>query len=287
MKEIVIISGKGGTGKTSLTASFAALAKKVVIADCDVDAADLHLILQPEILKKEQFKGGYKAVIDKKKCIECGKCIELCRFDAISEDYVVDEISCEGCNVCAYFCPVKAIEMNQSLSGEFFISDTRFGPFVHAKLGIAEENSGKLVSLVRNNAKNIARKDGYDIMLVDGSPGVGCPVISSITGADYVIVVAEPTLSGIHDLKRILELTAHFRVKTAVCINKFDINLGISNEIENYCKNRNLKFLGKIPYDEIFIMAMIEKKCVVEYSNGKVANKIRDIWREILTEILN
>ena len=285
MKELVILSGKGGTGKTSLAASFSALAENRVIADCDVDAADLHLILSPKIKHKDNFTGGFLAEIDKDKCTACGKCIELCRFDSINSDYVVDKIICEGCGVCAYFCPEKAIEMKQTISGKWFVSDTRFGRFIHAELGIAEENSGKLVALVKRIANINAKKNNDNLIIVDGSPGIGCPVISSTTGADYILIVTEPTLSGMHDLDRIARLTKHFKIKSGVCINKYDLNLSVSEKIEAYCKDNNLDFLGKIHYDDIFIKAMIDGKSVVEYSNGSVVVLIKQIWQKILKKL--
>jgi len=281
MKELVIISGKGGTGKTSLVACFAALASKSVIADCDVDAADLHLILHPVIKHKDIFKGGFKAIINSEKCTECGECIDLCRYDAIRQDYTIDKISCEGCGVCEYFCPENAIDMVENISGEWYVSDTRFGRFVHSRLGIAEENSGKLVALIRRIAKIIAEEDKCELVIVDGSPGIGCPVISSITGADYTIIVTEPTLSGKHDLERVVELTKHFNVDAGICVNKYDLNLNITDEIERYCKEKGLQFLNKIPYNDVFIEAMIEGKSVIEYSNGEVSEVIRNMWKKI------
>ena len=286
-KELVIISGKGGTGKTSLTAAFAALAENQVMSDCDVDAADLHLILEPEVKYREDFHGGKTASIDRNLCTQCGKCIEVCRFDAISEDFVVDDISCEGCGVCVYFCPVEAIDFPESLSGEWFISETRFGPMVHAKLGIAQENSGKLVTTVRRNAGLIAEKEGRDLIIVDGAPGIGCPVIASIGGADCVLVVTEPTLSGIHDMERVIKLTTHFNLKTLVCVNKFDLNPQMTEQIETYCTSSGVNFVGKIHFDQVITEAMVQRKSVIEYSDGVVAKEIREIWqnvREILAK---
>ena len=281
VKELVIISGKGGTGKTSITAAFAALAENQVIADCDVDAADLHLILEPEVKYREDFRGGRTASIDKNLCTQCGKCIEVCRFDAISKDFVVDNISCEGCGVCVYFCPVKAIDFPERIVGEWFISETRFGPMVHAKLGIAQENSGKLVTTVRRNAGLIAEKENKDLIIIDGAPGVGCPVIASIGGADCVLIVTEPTLSGVHDMKRVVELANHFNIKTAACVNKFDLNPQIAEQIETYCVANGVDFVGKIHFDHVVTKAMVQKKSVVEYSDGVVAREIKDVWENV------
>jgi MinD superfamily P-loop ATPase len=281
MKELTVISGKGGTGKTSIVASLAALAENKVMADCDVDAADLHLLLEPTLKYREEFRSGKLASINRDICTECGKCIELCRFNAISDDFVIDPISCEGCGVCAYFCPEEAIELSESLSGEWFISDTRFGPLVHAKLGIAEENSGKLVTLVRKNARAIAEKEDRKFIIVDGPPGIGCPVIASITGVDSVLVVTEPTLSGIHDLERTVALAEHFKIPTMVCINKYDLNPEMSTRIERFCENKGLRLLGKIAFDLIVTKALVQRKSVVDYSLGAVTQEIKKIWRNI------
>lgn len=282
MQEIVIISGKGGTGKTTVTAAFASLAQNKVMADCDVDAADLHLILNPKIKHQEDFRSGKTAYIRQDDCIDCGKCLEVCQFEAISSDYVVDPISCEGCGVCVWFCPVNTIDFKDNVSGQWFISDTRFGPMIHAKLGIAEENSGKLVTLVRRQAKLLAEKENLDYIIIDGAPGVGCPVISSITGANTVLIVTEPTLSGVHDLKRVVELSSkHFNIKTFVCVNKFDLNLDITENIKNFCKENNIHFAGQIPYDNDVTKAMINGKNIIEYSDGKTAEVIKNIWKNL------
>jgi len=289
MKELVVISGKGGTGKTSIVASFAALAEKKVIADCDVDAADLHLILRPKNLKSEKFTGGKQAIVDLEKCQGCGECIDLCRFEAITlndgrgdtSKASIDHLSCEGCGVCVKFCPENAIELKEKISGEWYISRTRYGPMVHARLGIAEENSGKLVSLVRSHAKNIADEWGYRLIIIDGSPGIGCPVIASITGSSLVLAVTEPTLSGLHDLKRVIDLTKHFNIQMVVCINKYDINPEMSQQIEDYCLTQKLKVVGKLPYDTIVTKAQIAGASVVEYSGKLISFTIREMWREI------
>ena len=291
MKEMVVISGKGGTGKTSIVAAFAALAKDAVLADCDVDAADLHLVLEPKIKQQSDFSGGKQAFIVAEKCVGCGKCEEVCRFDAItfngpandtvSRTFTVDPISCEGCKVCVEFCPEDAIEFNDSINGQWFISDTRFGTMVHAKLGIAEENSGKLVSLIRKEAKRIAEEEKKDLIIIDGSPGIGCPVIASIAGADLVLIITEPTLSGKHDLKRVAELAAGFNIPTLVAINKFDLNPDMAVQIEEDTRKCNIKVIGKIRYDKAFTKAQIMKCSVVEYTGGAVTEDIKALWKNV------
>jgi MinD superfamily P-loop ATPase len=294
VKELVVISGKGGTGKTSIAAAFASLAQKTVIADCDVDAADLHLVMSPAIRQQFDFSGGRQARILPEKCIGCGKCMKMCRFDAVHLDgpgngliaktYQVDPISCEGCKVCVEFCPQDAIAFEPAVNGKWFVSDTRFGPMVHAKLGIAEENSGKLVTLIRKEAKAIAEKQNKDWLIIDGSPGIGCPVIASITGADLVLVVTEPTLSGKHDMERVARLTAGFGIKTLVCINKADINAEMTEQITTEAAANGLKVIGKIPYDESFTRAQILKATLIEYTGGEIAEKVKAMWREITYE---
>ncbi|MDY7010126.1 MAG: ATP-binding protein [Planctomycetota bacterium] len=294
-KELVVISGKGGTGKTSIVASFAALADKAVLADCDVDAADLHLVLEPTIVKRENFSGGSRARIKPGHCTACGKCEEICRFDAIYFDgpgngkvdktYRIDPIACEGCGVCAWFCAENAIEFGPVVNGEWFISDTRCGPMVHAALGVAEENSGKLVSLVRTQAKRIAEERKLDMVLIDGAPGIGCPVIASITGADLVLVVTEPTLSGLHDLQRVADLTKHFGVETLVCVNKWDLNEDIASQIETQARRRSLMLAGRVRYDRAVTEAQIKSKSVVEYQNNGAATEIRKVWAEVIKAV--
>lgn len=279
MKQIVVISGKGGTGKTTITASFAVLAKNKVMVDCDVDAADLYILLTPKILERHKFVGGKTAVINNEKCTQCGRCIEICRFDAISKDFIVDSISCEGCELCFHICPEKAIKMEDKISGEWFISETLYGPFVHAKLGIAEENSGKLVTILRQNAMSIAKREGLDLIIIDGPPGIGCPVIASITGTNLALIVTEPTLSGIHDMIRVIELVKHFKVKAYVVINKFDLNTEMTRIIEEYCEANEIELAGRIAYDPVVTEALINRKIIVEYSKGKVTQQIKDIWR--------
>jgi MinD superfamily P-loop ATPase len=295
MKQLTVISGKGGTGKTVITASFAFLAKKKVMADCDVDAADLHLLLHPEIRETHEFAGGNKAVLNQELCTDCGKCTEVCRFDAIRENRgpdpekgiqtTIDAVSCEGCGVCALICPVQAIQMQESLSGEWYISETEYGPMVHARLGIAEENSGKLVTMVRNNARRIAEEKDLDLVIVDGPPGIGCPVIASITGVDLVMAVTEPTISAISDLERVLSLARHFRIEPVVLINKYDINLENTERIRKFCEKEGIQIVGQLPFDNTFTQAMIEGKTIVEFADSDLGEEIRTIWERISTRI--
>jgi len=286
VKQIVVISGKGGTGKTVVTASLAALAGKKVMADCDVDAADLHILLSPEIKERHTFKSGKTAVIDMSKCARCGLCLSSCRFEAIKPGPSVDAVSCEGCAFCSFICPAEAITMEENDTGEWYISETRFGPMVHAKLGIAEENSGKLVSLVRNKAKELAEEMGLDWVIIDGSPGIGCPVIASISGVDTALVVTEPTMSGLHDADRVIKVTRYFNVPVKLVINKFDLNENFSGKIELYCKENNVPILGKIPFDKDVVKAMVDKRSVVEFSDGPASLEIRRIWRSLEDENL-
>lgn len=293
MKQIVVISGKGGTGKTVITGAFAALAKNKVMADCDVDAADLHLLLQPKVQERHDFMGGLKAEIDKKACIGCGRCVEICRFSAVSnggsdsggntgeDGFAVDHVSCEGCGFCSHICPVKAIKMHESRSGEWHISETRFGPMVHAKLGIAEENSGKLVSLVRKQAKTLAEQKGCDWVITDGAPGIGCPVIASLSGIDLAVVVTEPTLSGLHDASRVIDVAKHFGVSARVIINKYDLNIEMSEQIEKYCAKNGVPLLGRIKFDGIVVQAVIEGKTIIEHQDSPVKDEIIKIWKRL------
>jgi len=280
MKEVVILSGKGGTGKTSIVGSFAVLAKSKVLADCDVDAADLHLLLEPVIQQNHEFWSGQVAIIDEEKCTECGLCQDVCRFGAIN-DFKVDRVSCEGCGFCFHICPAEAITMKDNLSGHWFISDTKYGPLVHARLGIAQENSGKLVALVRQEAKKIAEKQGFDYIISDGPPGIGCPVISSLSGANLALLVTEPTLSGIHDLERVLGVCHHFGVPALVCINKYDLNEDNTCQIESYCLGQGVELAAKIPFDNIVTEALVQGLPVVEYSRGKVAQEIERLWHTV------
>ncbi len=278
MKELVVISGKGGTGKTCLTACFGFLAKENVLADCDVDAADLHILAHPRILQEEDFFGGVKARIDREKCVTCGACRDTCRFGAISENWAVNPIACEGCGVCSYVCPEDAVVLQQGLNGRWFISESRFGPMVHATLFPGEENSGKLVALVRNQAKVLARAKDKPLILVDGAPGVGCPVISSITGADHVLMVTEPSLSGLHDMERAMTLVKGFGIPVSVVINRWDIHPEMADRIEDFTTKAQAQVLGRIPYDDHVIRAMVDRRCVVENGDSPANRAVREIW---------
>jgi MinD superfamily P-loop ATPase len=325
MKELVVISGKGGTGKTSLVASFAALARPAVLADCDVDAADLHLVLAPTVRQREDFRCGHEAVVRQEDCIGCGACLARCRFGAVlradgadavyagartvceqcadgcvrscpvkladmiqaareacgQEDrhaFVVDPSACEGCGVCVWTCPAKAIDFPERLAGEWYVSDTRHGPMVHARLVPGGENSGKLVSKVRETARALAEERKSDWILVDGPPGVGCAVIASISGASRVLVVTEPTLSGAHDMARVLELTRHFAIPTAVCVNKWDLNPGVTERIESEARRFGATIAGRVRYDRAVTAAQLQGRAVVEVHAGGLADDIRGVW---------
>lgn len=283
MKEIVILSGKGGTGKTSLTASLALLAKNPVIADGDVDAADLHLILSPTIKEQHDFISGHEAIIRTADCDNCGACLNLCRFDAIKEikgSHIIDPLSCEGCGVCAHFCPYDAIDFLPRLCGQWMISETRAGTMVHARLGIAAENSGRLVSLVRQEAKKIAQKNKNELLLVDGPPGIGCPVIASLSGVSLAVIITEPTLSGQHDLERLLKLTKHFDIPTALCINKWDICPEIADGIEGKAIDQGSTLLGRIRYDSSVTTAQNQAKAVIE-TDSPCNEDIHNIWNNL------
>jgi len=282
LKQITVISGKGGTGKTTLTASFAVLADNPVIADCDVDASDLHLLLNPQIIHTYEFKGPKLAVIDEAKCIKCGRCEEACKFDAI-DNFVVDPVLCEGCGVCVFICPSDAIVFNDRISGYAFISETKYGPMSHARLDPGEENSGKLVTMVRENARQVAEEQDCNLILNDGSPGIGCPVIASIANVDVGLIVVEPTLSGIHDLERALELLNHFKTPSLVCINKYDINTENTERIVEFCERSGVEVAGKISFDETVTKAMVAGKPIVEHRPEHIVSKeIAKIWEEML-----
>jgi len=285
MTEIAVVSGKGGTGKTSLSAAFATINNNMIVADCDVDAANLHLILQPENYIEEKFITGYKAVIDYNTCNNCGLCIKYCRFDAIAchkGKVAMIETSCDGCKLCSRICTSQSINMVASDKSRWYLGNYRNGKMIHARLAPGEENSGKLVNIVRDKARKTAKEMGWETIVIDGPPGTGCPVISSITGTNKVIIVTEPSNSGFHDMKRLLELVANFKVKPFVIINKFTLNLDITGFIEKWCIDKNIPVVGKIIFDEEIVHAMLDCKSIVEWlPNSVVSKKIKEIWYKI------
>ncbi len=288
MKEIVVISGKGGTGKTSITAAFGVLgAKDTVIADCDVDASDMHMLMNPVNTRDEDFTSGAVAMIDQDACINCGRCSRVCRFDAIpyiEDRYEVVPLDCEGCGYCAKICPAMAIKMVDQVVGKVFYSDAKTGsPMVHARLHIGAENSGKLVAKVKREAKAIAVEKGYECVLVDGSPGIGCPVVSSLTGADVVVLVTEPTVSGIHDVKRVHQLVKRFQIPAACIINKADLNEEMTKEIHTYLQEEGILHLADIPYDEEFTRCMVEGKTILEAPDNSIKEALEASWKELRT----
>ncbi|MBN1869789.1 MAG: ATP-binding protein [Candidatus Omnitrophica bacterium] len=281
MKTLLVISGKGGTGKTVLTGSLAVLVKNKVMVDCDVDAADLHLLLHPDIKERHEFKGGQTAVIDKSLCKQCGRCMSVCRFGAIKPDFVVEPFSCEGCGLCHELCPRGAIRMKENIAGEWFVSQTRYGPFVHAKLGVAEENSGKLVAKIRQVAKELAERNGCDYVIIDGPPGIGCPVIASLSGVDLAIIVTEPTVSGLHDLKRVWETAHQFKVRTQVVINKYDLNLEYTSKVRNFCAQNSVDAVGEIPFSHDITKAVVQGVPPVAFCSNGTTDAIKAIWSRI------
>ncbi|MFA5117407.1 MAG: P-loop NTPase [Candidatus Omnitrophota bacterium] len=278
MKQIVVISGKGGTGKTVVAGALAALAKNKVMVDCDVDAADLHLLLHPTVKERHEFRSGQAAVIDKELCKKCGKCIFVCRFGAIRDDFAVERFSCEGCALCSHVCPYGAIRMEENVAGEWFISDTRYGPFVHAKLGIAEENSGKLVAKIRQIAKELSEKKCFEYVIIDGPPGIGCPVIASLSGVDCALIVTEPTLSGLHDAGRVMDVARHFNIPVKLVVNKYDLNTAVTEKIEAFCREIGIPVIGRIPFDKTVVEALVEGKTIVEYAACAAADEVKNIW---------
>lgn len=285
MREILIISGKGGTGKTSITAAFAHLSTQAVLCDLDVDAPDLHLVLRPTPSDATPFISGFEAHIDTDKCTQCGTCLEMCRFGAVrngASSHSIDPIRCEGCGVCVRFCPEQAVTFVPRECGEWRISDTRFGPLVHAQLYPGEENSGKLVALLRQQAKELAKARGADVVISDGPPGIGCPVISAISGQDMAVLVTEPTPSGLHDLKRVEALCTHFQLPAAVIINKSDLNKTVADEIRAFCRERHRPVISELPYDTEFIQAVVQGLTITEYSQSKTTLALRTAWEEII-----
>ncbi|MCR4403641.1 MAG: ATP-binding protein [Firmicutes bacterium] len=302
MKELLVVSGKGGTGKTSLVGAFAVLAENKVLADCDVDASDLHLLLKPQVRETKEFYGSKKAVLHSERCNGCLVCVDVCRFGAISVgrsgrrsvlqgEIRIDPVSCEGCAVCSHACPQGAITMAENLSGHWFISDTPYGPLVHARLGVAEENSGKLVTQVRRQARSIAEERGSGYIITDGPPGIGCPVISSISGVDLALIVTEPTVAGSHDMARILELARHFGVNAMVCINKYDLDEGRTEDIERYCRREGIRLAGRIPFDEEVVNALARGAPAVMSpagagrTEGRASRAMREVWTEVSSRL--
>jgi len=288
VKQLVVISGKGGTGKTTVVGSLAALAERPVLADCDVDAADLHLLLAPEVQEQGEFTGPKEPVIDAARCTGCGACVEHCVFDALAlddETAVLDGVACEGCGLCARVCPTEAIEMQLVVAGRWFVSRTRFGPLSHAKLGVAQENSGKLVTLVRNKAAELAEQRDAPWLLVDGSPGIGCPVIASLAGADAVLIVTEPTLSGKSDLLRVARLADHFGIPALVCVNKWDINEAVAAEIEAECEAGGYRLVGRIPHDAAVPRSIVAGVPLTEYDDGPAAQAVRQVWERVASAL--
>ena len=289
MPEIIIISGKGGTGKTSLTAAFAHMAAGAVICDLDVDAPDLHLILRPEIKVREDFHSGHEAVIDPAACTACGLCAEMCRFGAVSNPptgYRIDPLKCEGCKVCVQFCPAAAIRFPDRHCGEWYISSTRFGPMVHAQLFPGAENSGRLVALLRQKARELARESGRSLILSDGAPGIGCPVISSLSGTDFAVLVTEPTPSGRHDLERVADLCRHFKIPAGVIVNKADLNPANTSGIRRWCGEAQVEFLATLPYDPAVTEAMVQGKTILEWSRNGLGEGIRSLWDRLNQRLL-
>ncbi len=291
MKEIAVVSGKGGTGKTSITASFAALSESSVIADCDVDASDMHLVTSPQVVEKTTFRSGFEAVIDAEKCVDCGRCAEACRFDSVfkssdAETFYVNHTFCEGCGVCSLVCPAEAVKLVDRICGEWYVSDTRFGQMVHAELGAAGENSGRLVGTVRNKAREIADMSDKDLVIIDGPPGIGCPVIATVTGTDALICVTEPTISGLEDLKRLIQLGKHFDTRIYIVVNKWDINPEITRLIEAYGDSVGAEVLGRVPWDGAVTDAQENKQAVVEFRTSGAAKEIKSIWEKLCQKIL-
>ncbi|MBE0466046.1 MAG: ATP-binding protein [Candidatus Desulforudis sp.] len=286
MREIVVLSGKGGTGKTTLAGVFATLGQEAVMADADVDAANLHLILRPRVLDEEPFSGSRQPVVDQEVCIQCGLCTELCRFDAI-EDGLVDEIACEGCEVCFHACPVEAVRLEDTRSGNIYTCSTDYGPFVYAKLGVAQENSGKLVVRVKERAREVAERENKHTVVVDGAPGIGCPVIASLGGVDLTLIVTEPTAAGFHDLDRVLGLARHFGVPAAVCVNKADLDEGVTTAIEDHCRLENVAFVGRIPFARGVVQSLVARSPVTEDRAGEAASAMHDVWRRTLDLLPN
>ena len=282
MKKIAVVSGKGGTGKTVVAASFAALPGSKVMVDCDVDAADLHLLLHPEVKERHEFRSGNTAVIDRGLCRQCGKCSAVCRFEAVKSGLRVERFFCEGCGLCARLCPYGAIRMEETVSGEWFVSGTRRGPFVHARLGVAQGNSGRLVAQIRRAAERIAAEEELEYVVIDGPPGIGCPVIASLSGVDCALVVTEPTLSGLHDARRVMETAAHFAIPVKLAVNKYDLNPEMSGKIEDFCRKNGIQFAGRIPFDPAVVEALSAGQTIIDSGNRTAGGEISKIWELLI-----
>lgn len=293
MKELVVVSGKGGTGKTSVVAALAVQAQRLVVADCDVDASNLHLVLQPSVRQRHEFSGGKVARIIPDLCTACGTCEEVCRYDAVHRRaagpqnnevaFHIEPLACEGCGVCVWLCPTEAIAFEAVVNGEWYVSDTRVGPMLHARLGAGAENSGKLVTLIRQRARALAGEELVDLLLVDGPPGIGCPVIASLSGADATLIVAEPTAAGYHDFERIADLASHFDVPAALCVNKCDLDAQVTERLQAAAAERQIPCLGRIRYDRIFDQAQRQQASVLELeSDGDgAAADLRALWHNL------
>ncbi|MCR4435783.1 MAG: ATP-binding protein [Clostridiales bacterium] len=283
MKQVVFISGKGGTGKSTLVSSLSILVQDKMLADCDVDAPNLHILLKGKVLKKDDFFGAKEAIIDSSTCIRCGLCRKTCRFGAINEEFEVNPMKCEGCGACTLVCPQEAIVLEEVKTGETYVSDTSRGTFSHALLDIGAEGSGKLVTEVRKNIYNNKKDEKW--VLIDGSPGIGCVVIASITGADAVVAVSEPTKSGLSDLERVLGVARHFGIPAFVCINKYDLNPEVTSQIESFCESNGFPVIGRIPFDPSIVEALQEFKTPIEAGNSNVTNEIAGIWMRLVDEL--
>lgn len=281
VKRLLVMSGKGGTGKTTVMASLAALATELVMADCDVDAPDLHMLMDPQVEETNEYHGLKMAKVDDQLCTVCDSCRQVCRFDAISEDIVIDEVSCEGCGACTFVCPEKAITMMDRVSGDVFISSTRFGPMAHAKLRAGEEASGKLVMMVRGLADDLALEHGRGLVIIDGPPGIGCPAISALSGVDAILVVAEPTLSGRQGLSRVVELAEHFGIPVLAVVNRADLNPEEATVIEEWCREQGVKVLDRLPYDTAATDAMMAGRTVIEHNDGPLSRGLQLLWAEV------
>ncbi|MFH0753573.1 MAG: ATP-binding protein [Candidatus Omnitrophota bacterium] len=286
MKQIVVLSGKGGTGKTVVTGALAALVDNKVMVDCDVDAADLHLLLTPRIMERHEFKSGVKAHIDQRACVRCGRCLEVCRFEAVTKNLLIDTASCEGCGLCARICPSQAITMKDNICGEWFVSETRFGTMVYARLGVGQENSGKLVAQIRQKAKEIARKASRDWVIIDGPPGIGCPVMASLSGVNAVLLVTEPTCSGWHDAGRVIDLGKHFKIPVLLVVNKWDINPAVTGQIETYCQDNGVAVAGRLPFDRAVVDAVMAGKTIIEGESQCLKNEMVKILENLKGSML-